>query len=304
MRDWQPPYVKWFTGARTNMAYNCLDRHRGTHVWNQIALYWESETGETRSLSYADVWRETTKFSDALTKLGVTQGDVACIYMPKIPELVAAMLGTVRIGAAHSVVFSGFSAQALRDRIQEAGAKVVICADGYTYRGKLIDLKKIVDDAVRECATVERVIVVKRGGNPVNWVPGRDLWYHELMAIAKPGMPAAELDSETPLYYLYTSGSTGKPKGIVHTHGGYMVGHVHDHEVHLRHEARRYLLQYRRPRLGHGPQLHRLWADAQWLHAGLLRGCRGSAEPWPHLDDSWRSMARPSCTPRPRPSAP
>jgi len=224
VRDWQPPYVKWFTGARTNMAYNCLDRHRGTHVWNQIALYWESETGETRSLSYADIWRETTKFSDALTKLGVTEGDVVCIYMPKIPELVSAMLGTVRIGAAHSVVFSGFSAQALRDRIQEAGAKVVICADGYTYRGKQIDLKKIVDDAVRECATVEHVVVVKRGGNPVNWVPGRDLWYHELMAIAKPGMPAVELDSETPLFYLYTSGSTGKPKGIVHTHGGYMVG--------------------------------------------------------------------------------
>ncbi len=224
VRDWQYPYAKWFTGARTNVAYNCLDRHRGTHVWNQTAVYWESETGETRSLSYADLWRETTKVSDALTKLGVAQGDCVCIYMPKVPEQIAAMLGTVRIGAAHSVVFSGFSATALRDRIQEAGAKVVICADGYTYRGKQVDLKRIVDDAVRECACVERVVVLKRGGNAVNWVPGRDLWYHDLMQIAKSGTPAAELDSETPLFYLYTSGSTGKPKGIVHTHGGYMVG--------------------------------------------------------------------------------
>lgn len=224
VRDWQFPYAKWFTGAKTNITYNCLDRHRGTHVWNQVAYYWEAEDGETRSLSYADVWRETTKFADVLTKLGVTEGDVTCVYMPKIPEQVAAMLGTTRIGAAHSVVFSGFSAQALRDRIREANAKVVICADGYTYRGKLVDLKKIVDEAVRECPSVAQVIVVRRGGNPVQWVRGRDLWYHDLMAIAKVGTPAVELDSETPLFYLYTSGSTGKPKGIVHTHGGYMVG--------------------------------------------------------------------------------
>ncbi|MGI8856534.1 MAG: AMP-binding protein, partial [Thermomicrobiales bacterium] len=223
VRDWQFPYVKWFTGATTNIVYNCLDRHRGTHVWNQIAIYWEGERGETRSLSYADLWRETTKFSDVLTKLGLGLGDKTCVYMPKIPEQFVAMLGTTRIGAAHSVVFSGFSSQALRDRIQEGEAKVVICADGYQYRGKLVDLKAIVDAAVRECPTVEHVIVVKRAGNPVNWVQGRDLWYDDLMSIAKPGMPAVEVDSETPLYYLYTSGSTGKPKGIVHTHGGYMV---------------------------------------------------------------------------------
>jgi acetyl-CoA synthetase len=224
VRDWQFPYVKWFTGAKTNIVYNCLDRHRGTPVWNQVAIYWEGENGETRSLSYADLWRETTKFSDVLTKLGVAEGDKTCIYMPKIPEQFVAMLGTTRIGAAHSVVFSGFSSQALRDRIQEGEAKIVICADGYQYRGKLVDLKAIVDAAVRECPTVEHVIVVKRAGNPVTWVQGRDLWYDDLMNLAKPGMPAAELDSETPLYYLYTSGSTGKPKGIVHTHGGYMVG--------------------------------------------------------------------------------
>jgi acetyl-CoA synthetase len=196
----------------------------GTPVWNQVAYYWEGEDGATRSLSYADVWRETTKLADVLTKLGLGEGDRTCIYMPKIPEQVAAMLGTTRIGAAHSVVFSGFSSQALRDRIQEGEARVVICADGYQYRGKLVDLKAIVDAAVRECPTVEHVIVVRRAGNPVQWVPGRDLWYHELMAIAKPGKPAAEVDAETPLFYLYTSGSTGKPKGIVHTHGGYMVG--------------------------------------------------------------------------------
>ena len=224
VREWQFPYVKWFTGARTNISHNCLDRHRGTPVWNQVAIYWEGETGETRSLSYADLWRETTTFADVLTKLGLKEGDRTCIYMPKIPEQVAAMLGTVRIGAAHSVVFSGFSAQALRDRIQEGEAKVVICADGYHYRGKLVDLKGIVDAAVRECPTVEHVIVVRRAENPVTWVQGRDLWYHELMSIAKPGMPAVQVDSETPLFYLYTSGSTGKPKGIVHTHGGYMVG--------------------------------------------------------------------------------
>jgi acetyl-CoA synthetase len=224
VRDWQFPYVKWFTGAKTNIVYNCLDRHRGTPVWNQVAIYWEGENGETRSLSYADLWRETTKFSDVLTKLGIAEGDRTCIYMPKLPEQFTAMLGTTRIGAAHSVVFSGFSSQALRDRIQEGEAKIVICADGYQYRGKLVDLKAIVDAAVRECPTVEHVIVVKRAGNPVSWVQGRDLWYDDLMNIAKPGMPAAELDSETPLYYLYTSGSTGKPKGIVHTHGGYMVG--------------------------------------------------------------------------------
>ena len=222
--DWQAPYAKWFTGARTNIVYNALDRHMTTPTRNKVAFYWEGEDGATRTISYSDLFYEVTRFAAALRNLGLEQGDRVVIYMPRVPEQVVAMLAAARCGIVHSVVYSGFSAQALRDRVRDAGAKAVITADGYYYRGKVVALKGIVDDAVRECPSVQKVVSVKRAGNAINWHRGRDVWYHDLVELAQPYGEAARLDSEAMLYMLYTSGTTGKPKGIVHVHGGYMVG--------------------------------------------------------------------------------
>jgi len=222
--DWQYPYAKWFVGAETNIVYNALDRHMSTPTRNKVAFYWEGEDGSTRTISYSDLYYEVTKFANALTNLGLKQDDRVVIYMPRVPEQIVAMLGAARAGIVHSVVYSGFSAHALRDRVQDAEAKAVITADGYYYRGKVIALKSIVDDAVRECPTVKKVISVKRAGNQINWHQGRDIWWADLMELAAPGGEAARLDAESMLYMLYTSGTTGRPKGIVHVHGGYMVG--------------------------------------------------------------------------------
>ena len=222
--EWNAPDAKWFVGGKTNIVYNALDRHMTTPVRNKVALYWEGEDGSRRTISYSDLFEEVCKFANALNSLGITEGDRIVIYMPRVPEQIVAMLAAARAGIVHSVVYSGFSAQALRDRVQDAEAKAVITADGYYYRGKVVTLKSIVDDAVRECPSVKKVITVKRAENTINWHRGRDVWYHDLLELADSKHEAVQLDSEAPLYMLYTSGTTGKPKGIVHVHGGYMVG--------------------------------------------------------------------------------
>lgn len=221
--DPQAPKVEWFLGAQTNIVTNALDRHMKTGVRNRVAFYWEGEDGATRTVSYADLYYEVNKFASVLQSLGIQKGDRVIIYLPRIPEQWVAMLACARIGAIHSVVYSGLSASALKERAQDAGAKMVITADGFLFRGKIVPLKDIVDAAVRESPTVQRVITVKRAGNDVTWHRGRDLWYHDLLEIAQPYVPTVQLDSEDWLYTLYTSGSTGKPKGIVHVHGGYQV---------------------------------------------------------------------------------
>jgi len=220
--DWNPPWAKWFVGGQLNLSANCLDRHLGGPRRDKPALVWEGEPGDQRTLTYAELHREVCKLANVLGELGVKQGDRVMIYMPLIPEIAVAMLACARIGATHSVVFGGFSAEALRDRTIDAGARLIITADGGWRRGKVVPLKQNVDGAAEQCPTVEHVIVVKRTATEVDWHP-RDRWWHELMAGASELHEAPPLDSEHPLFILYTSGTTGKPKGVVHTTGGYTV---------------------------------------------------------------------------------
>ncbi len=224
--DSAKPFYKWFVGGRVNIVYNCLDRHTLTPHRNKLALLWEGEKGDFRSFSYFALRRETCKFANVLRSLGVRKGDRVTIYMGRIPELPIAMLACARIGAIHSVVYGGFTVEALAERIEDSQSKVLITCDGAYQRGKIVPLKQIADEALQRAATVESVLVVKRTGEPVNMESGRDMWYHELMAlpIASNSCQVEEMDAEDPLFILYTSGTTGKPKAIVHTHGGYMVG--------------------------------------------------------------------------------
>jgi acetyl-CoA synthetase len=222
--EWTPPFAKWFVGGRTNIAHNCLDRHLTTARKNKAAIIWEGEPGDERILTYQALHREVCKFANALKQIGVKTGDRVAIYMPMVPELPIAMLACARIGATHSVVFGGFSAEALRDRINDAQAKVVVTADGGYRRGGEIPPKRAVDEAIQETPSIEHVIVYQRTGSQVHMEHGRDHWWHELMANAAEECPAESLDAEHPLYILYTSGTTGRPKGIVHTTGGYMLG--------------------------------------------------------------------------------
>ncbi|MFW6124859.1 MAG: acetate--CoA ligase [Pirellulales bacterium] len=220
--EWEEPFARWFVGGQTNVSYNCLDKNIAEGKGDKPALLWEGEpVGETRTLTYRDLHREVCKFANVLKGLGVGQGDVVAMYMPMVPELAIAMLACARIGAVHSVVFGGFSAEAIAERNNDASAKVQITADAGWRRGKELHLKTNVDEALKKSPTVEKCIVLKRVGNDVQMQQGRDLWWHELMDEASDDCPAEPLDSETPLFILYTSGSTGKPKGIKHTTAGY-----------------------------------------------------------------------------------
>jgi len=221
--DWQPPFAKWFVGGKINISYNCLDRHLTTWRKNKAALIWEGEPGDSRTLTYAQLHREVCQFANALKQLGVEKGDRVGIYMPMIPEAAIAMLACARIGATHSVVFGGFSAEALRDRLIDAQAKLVVTADGGWRKDAIVPLKEQVDKALSDGAvpTVNHVLVVQRTGQQVYMEPERDHWWHELQKGVSADCPAEPMDSEDMLFVLYTSGSTGKPKGVVHTTGGY-----------------------------------------------------------------------------------
>jgi acetyl-CoA synthetase len=222
--QWEPPYATWFAGGLTNISYNCLDVNLEKGLRNKAAIIWEGEQGEKRTLTYWDLHRQVCKCANVLRGLGVVKGDRVAIYMPMVPELAIAMLACVRIGAVHSVIFGGFSAESLSDRINDAQAKLLITADGGFRRGGLIPLKHDADYALRQSPGIEHVIIVRRGNFPVRLTPKRDLWWDELMQSASADCAAEPLDSEHMSYILYTSGTTGKPKGIVHTTGGYMVG--------------------------------------------------------------------------------
>ena len=222
--DWDLPFSKWFVGGKTNISYNCIDRHLDGARKNKVAILWEGEPGDVRALSYQMLHREVCKFANVLKSLGLKKGDRATIYMGMVPELSIAMLACARIGVAHNVVFGGFSAEALRDRINDSQSRILITADGGYRRGAVVPLKKNADDALHGSPSIERSIVFRRTGESVPMEAGRDLWWHDVMAVASTECPAEPLDSEQPLFMLYTSGTTGKPKGVVHTTGGYMVG--------------------------------------------------------------------------------
>ncbi|MBP1693907.1 MAG: acetyl-coenzyme synthetase [Chloroflexi bacterium] len=223
--DSRPPFYKWFVGGKTNIVYNALDRHLKTYRKNKLALIWEGEPGDTRTFSYFSLNREVCKFSNVLRSMGVQKGDIVTIYMPRIPEMVIAMLACAKIGAIHSVVYGGFSVEALAERIQDAQSRLMITADGGWMRGKIVGLKEIADEAIARQATIESVIVVKRTGQNIYMEAGRDYWYHDLMGlpISSSSCSTEPMDAEDPLFILYTSGTTGHPKGVLHTHGGYMV---------------------------------------------------------------------------------
>jgi acetyl-CoA synthetase len=228
--DWDPPHHRWFVGGKLNASYNCLDRHL-EEAGERVAYHWVGEPGETRTITYAQLHDEVCRLANVLKGLGIAPGDPVAIYMPMVPELPAAMLACARIGAPHSVVFGGFSAESLRDRINDCKAKVLITADGGYRRGQIVPLKRSADEAVEGCESIEKVLVVRRTEKDVPMAEGRDLVYRDLVDAASPDCPAVPLDAEHMLYILYTSGTTGKPKGIVHTTGGYMVGVSSTHNL-------------------------------------------------------------------------
>ena len=232
--EWDLPFAKWFIGGKLNVSYNCVDRHVERGLGNKVAYHWIGEPGDTRTITYADLHREVQKAANGLKSLGIQTGDRVAIYMPMIPELPIAMLACARLGATHTVVFGGFSSESLAGRINDAGAKLVITADGGWRRGKPSELKPAVDVALRETPTVENVLVVRRLGEhapDVHMVPKRDHWWHDVVDHQPADCPPVPLDSEHPLYLLYTSGTTAKPKGILHTTGGYLLGTSYTHEM-------------------------------------------------------------------------
>ncbi|RCW40226.1 acetyl-coenzyme A synthetase [Halopolyspora algeriensis] len=230
--DWsQAPFAKWFVGGRLNVAYNCVDRHVEAGHGDRVAIHWEGEPGDSRRITYADLQREVSKTANALAELGVGSGDRVAIYLPMLPEAVFSMLACARLGALHSVVFGGFSAEALRSRVNDAEAKVVITCDGQYRRGKPMPLKANVDEAVKDTPSVEHVLVVQRTGEDVSWNSGLDMWWHEVVDRQSENHTPETFDSEHPLFILYTSGTTGKPKGILHTSGGFLTQAAYTHDV-------------------------------------------------------------------------
>ena len=229
--DWAPPFAKWFLGGRLNVAVNCVDRHVEAGNGDRVAFHWEGEPGDSRTITYADLKRDVNKAANALTELGVKTGDRVIIYLPMIPEVAIAMLACARLGAAHSVVFGGFSAEALRTRIEDAEATVVITADGGYRRGSPAALKPAVDEAAEKTSTIRKVLVVRRTGQDVAWNDDRDQWWHDVVDRQSEEHQAEAFDAEHPLFILYTSGSTGKPKGILHTTGGYLTQCAYTYRV-------------------------------------------------------------------------
>jgi acetyl-CoA synthetase len=228
--DWQLPYAKWFVGGKLNAAYNCIDRHVAAGHGDRVAFHWEGEPGDTREITYAQLLEEVSRTANALKSFGVQKGDRVAIYLGMVPELPITMLACARIGAPHSVVFGGFTAQSLKDRINDAEARVLVTADGAWRRGNVIDLKAIADDAVSATPSIEHVLVLRRTGNDVQMQQGRDVWWHDTVPNQPAACPCEEMDAEDLLYILYTSGTTGKPKGIMHTTGGYLTQVTYTHK--------------------------------------------------------------------------
>lgn len=222
--DWQYPYARWFVGAQTNIVYNALDRHQKTKIKDKLALIWEGQDGKVRTFTYSQLNDSVCRFANVLKSLGIKKGDRVCIYLPRLPEQLISMLACAKIGAIHTVVYSGFSIEALKNRVLDEEAKIIITTNNYYFREKLIETKKTVDEAVKQIPTVKNIIVVKRTDQPTEMLSGRDFWFHELTEKADNICSTEIMDSNDPLFILYTSGTTGKPKGIIHGHGGYMVG--------------------------------------------------------------------------------
>ncbi len=275
--DWDnPPFAKWYVGGKLNAAYNCVDRHVEAGNGDRIAYHWVGEPeDDTRDITYAELKDMVCQAANALVDLGVKTGDRVAIYMPMIPETVVAMLACARLGAPHTVVFGGFSSTALRDRVQDCDARIVITSDGGYRRGAPAALKPAVDEALEECPDVRHVLVVRRTGQDVDWNDGRDVWWHDAVDGASKEHTPEAFDAEHPLYVMYTSGTTGKPKGILHTTGGYLVGCVVHALGGLRPQGRRRLLDRGRHRLGDRPLLHRLRAAGERRDVGDVRGHTG-----------------------------
>ncbi len=269
--DDNPPFYKWFTGGTLNVSYNCLDRHVIAGCGERIAFHWRGEDGQERDISYAELLGDVERFASALKGLGVEKGDVVGIYLPMIPEVVVAMLACARIGAPHNVVFGGFSAEAVRERMEFSEAKVLITVDGAARKGKTAPVKDRVDEVIGDLSSLEKIVVVQSKGTPCEMQEGRDVFYDEIVAAADPVCPAEPLDAEHPLYILYTSGSTAKPKGILHTTGGYLTGVSATH---------RYVFDLKGEQGGSKADVYWCAADVGWVtgHSYIVYGplCNGA----------------------------